>query len=98
MLENPRSGQGDSLAEFHREERHTHDRQSDVERPVSRAGFVFLPLHVARSMIADFTAASVAPDDLHKGFGRTGRSSAQKVGYWIFPFLLHLPRRHRSAR
>lgn len=49
-------------------------------------------------MIADFTAASVAPDDLHKGFGRTWRSSAQKVGYWIFPFLLHLPRRHRSAR
>ena len=59
LLENPGPGEGDFLAEFHRDERHAQDGQAGVESPVARTGFVFLPLHVARAVIADFTAAPI---------------------------------------
>ena len=98
LLENPGPGEGDALAEFHRNERHAQDGQAGVEGPVARTGFVFLPLHVARSVIADFTAAPMAADELREGLRRTGRTSAQKVGNRIFPiFFLARGRRCRGG-
>jgi len=48
-----------------------------------------LPLHVPHPVIADFTAAPMAPDELREGFRRTGQASAQKVGNRILPLLRH---------
>ena len=87
LLKNLRPGESDALAEFDRDERHAQDGEVGVERPVARTGLVFLPLHVACSVIADFTAAPMASDELREGLRRTGQTGAQEVGDRVLSIL-----------